>query len=43
MTDLTLERVSYRYPEGGALALDGIDLHIAGGERVALIGQYVSG
>lgn len=43
MTDLTLERVSYRYPEGGALALDGIDLHIAAGERVALIGQNGSG
>jgi energy-coupling factor transport system ATP-binding protein len=43
MTDLTLEGVSYRYPEGGALALDGIDLHIAAGERVAVIGQNGSG
>ena len=43
MTDLTLERVSYRYPKGGAVALDGIDLHIAAGERVALIGQNGSG
>jgi energy-coupling factor transport system ATP-binding protein len=43
MTDLTLERVGYRYPEGGALALDGIDLQIAAGERVALIGQNGSG
>jgi energy-coupling factor transport system ATP-binding protein len=43
MTDLTLEQVSYRYPEGGALALGGIDLHIAAGERVALIGQNGSG
>jgi energy-coupling factor transport system ATP-binding protein len=43
MTDLTLERVTYRYPEGGALALDGIDLHIAAGGRVALIGQNGSG
>jgi energy-coupling factor transport system ATP-binding protein len=43
MTDLTLEQVSYRYARGGALALDGIDLHIAAGERVALIGQNGSG
>jgi energy-coupling factor transport system ATP-binding protein len=43
MTDLTLEAVSYQYPRGGELALDRIDLHIAGGERVALIGQNGSG
>ncbi len=43
MTDLTLDGVSFRYPRGGALALDGIDLHIAAGERVALIGQNGSG
>jgi len=43
MTDLTLERLSYRFPQGGALALDGIDLRIATGERVALIGQNGSG
>jgi energy-coupling factor transport system ATP-binding protein len=43
MTDLTLEAVSYRYPRGGGLALDGVSLHIAGGERVALVGQNGSG
>jgi energy-coupling factor transport system ATP-binding protein len=43
MTDLTLEGVSYRYRNGGTLALDGIDLHIGAGERVALIGQNGSG
>ena len=43
MTDLTLESVSYRYPSGGALALDAVDLHLAAGERVALVGQNGSG
>jgi energy-coupling factor transport system ATP-binding protein len=43
MTDLTLEGVSYRYPRGGALALDGVSLQIAAGERVALVGQNGSG
>jgi energy-coupling factor transport system ATP-binding protein len=43
MTDLTLDGVGYRYPESGTIALDGVHLHIASGERVALIGQNGSG
>jgi energy-coupling factor transport system ATP-binding protein len=43
MTDLTLDRVSYRYLRGGTLALEDVDLHIAAGERVALVGQNGSG
>ncbi len=43
MTDLALAGVSYRYPHGGALALDAVDLLIPAGQRVALIGQNGSG
>jgi energy-coupling factor transport system ATP-binding protein len=43
MTDLLLDGVSYRYPPGGTLALDRIDLQVAAGERVALVGQNGSG
>lgn len=43
MTDLTLDAVTYRYPQGGALALEDITLQIAAGERVALVGQNGSG
>lgn len=43
MTDLALEAVAYRYPRGGALALDGIHLRIPAGQRVALVGQNGSG
>jgi energy-coupling factor transport system ATP-binding protein len=42
MTELVVDKVSYRYP-GGTLALDGIELMIATGERVALVGQNGSG
>jgi energy-coupling factor transport system ATP-binding protein len=43
MTDLTLQGVTYRYPLGGALALDAVDLHVEAGERLALVGQNGSG
>jgi energy-coupling factor transport system ATP-binding protein len=43
VTELALEGVTYRYPAGGTLALDGIDLRIEPGERVALVGQNGSG
>jgi energy-coupling factor transport system ATP-binding protein len=43
MTDLKLEAVTYRYPRGGTLALDGIHLRIPAGQRLALVGQNGSG
>jgi len=43
MTDITFEAVTYRYPRGGALALDGVHLRIPAGQRVAVVGQNGSG
>ena len=42
MTDLRLEGVGFVYPDG-TRALDGVDLAIASGERVGIIGQNGSG
>ncbi|MCC6651047.1 MAG: peptidase domain-containing ABC transporter [Candidatus Eisenbacteria bacterium] len=40
---LTLERVSFRYAEQGPLAVDGVDLEIAAGSQVAIVGPSGSG
>jgi energy-coupling factor transport system ATP-binding protein len=43
MPDLAVERLVHVYPEGHVRALDGVDLRIGAGERVALVGQNGSG
>lgn len=43
MTELRVEELVHVYREGGVRALDGVDLAIGAGERVALVGQNGSG
>lgn len=43
MTLLTLDRLTVRYADGQLMALDGVSLDVAAGERLAVIGESGSG
>jgi len=43
VTELRVEGLAYVYPDGDVRALDGVDLTVSPGERIALIGQNGSG
>ena len=43
VTELRTEGLVHRYADGGVRALDGVDLHVTAGERVAIVGQNGSG
>jgi energy-coupling factor transport system ATP-binding protein len=43
VSDLAVEGLVHVYADGGVRALDGVDLRIGAGERVALVGQNGSG
>ena len=43
MAELVAIDLVHVYRDGGVRALDGVDLRIAAGERVAIVGQYGSG
>jgi energy-coupling factor transport system ATP-binding protein len=43
VAELVVDGLVYVYPEGGVRALDGVDLRVSAGERVALVGQNGSG
>lgn len=40
---ITLENASFAYPEGSVKALDGLNLTIEPGERIAIVGRVASG
>ncbi len=41
--EIVFEKVSFRYPESGEMALQDIDLRIAPGEKLAIVGENGSG